>query len=186
MPVSTGPLVHQPSVRSHGQYMPVAPFPHPGSSNRPSTGPLIRHPSMRPPPQPMPGASGSQAARGYGPQHALYGPSRQYWSNKAYNHIVPPSPPPPIETIMLDITALHEGGGSRKSRIHGTPFGVSTSFTLIQGRMLTASLGRVSLKENEMLMHKSQHQNLLLQHLNLLFPVSKPLIQHLNGAKMSS
>ena len=92
--------------------MPTAPLPHPGSSNQPSAGPLVYHPSVRPPTQSMPVASGSQAAWGYGPQHALYGPSRQYWSNKAYNHNTLPTPAPPIETIMLDITALHEGGGS--------------------------------------------------------------------------
>ena len=78
------------------------------------------------------------SSQGYGPQHAMYGQARQYWSNKAYNIPAPPAAPPhrllppasglgplpspaPLasvpQTITLNITALHEGGGGSRKKI---------------------------------------------------------------------
>ncbi|KAI5988303.1 hypothetical protein F5J12DRAFT_930080 [Pisolithus orientalis] len=52
---------------------------------------------------------------GYTPQHALHASERERWARLSYCS-------PPVETIMLDISALYEGG-TRKGHLHGTHFG---------------------------------------------------------------
>lgn len=55
---------------------------------------------------------------GYSEHHASYSSEVQRWSASALGRLV--------ETISLSISAFHEGGGTRKSRLPGMLFGVST------------------------------------------------------------
>ncbi|KAG6371949.1 hypothetical protein JVT61DRAFT_8963 [Boletus reticuloceps] len=56
------------------------------------------------------------APAGYSKSHDFYMDSIGYWSNRARIG-------PPAETIVLRISALHEGGQRRAGRLHGTHFG---------------------------------------------------------------
>ncbi|KIK80941.1 hypothetical protein PAXRUDRAFT_74800, partial [Paxillus rubicundulus Ve08.2h10] len=52
---------------------------------------------------------------GYTPNHAHYPSERDRWAKRAYCA-------PPMETITIDITAMHEGS-PKKGHLHGTAFG---------------------------------------------------------------
>ncbi|KAG1902498.1 uncharacterized protein F5891DRAFT_1186621 [Suillus fuscotomentosus] len=58
--------------------------------------------------------SSQQGAIGYSSQHALYAAERDRWGKMAYASSL-------AETILLEITVVHEGAGARKKR--GVPIG---------------------------------------------------------------
>ncbi|KAG1885904.1 uncharacterized protein F5891DRAFT_1201454 [Suillus fuscotomentosus] len=58
--------------------------------------------------------SSQQGAIGYSSQHALYAAERDHWGKMAYASSL-------AETILLEITVVHEGAGARKKR--GVPIG---------------------------------------------------------------
>jgi len=88
-------------------------------------GPEITVPSSWGLPQDMTHANRSSGASGYSENHANYGAQRERWAKLAYAL-------PPMDTITLDISAVHEGGVRKKG--HGVPIGVclvySTSLSL--------------------------------------------------------
>jgi len=92
----------------------------PGSSH--ARGPDVRIPtSWQGSSSVTPFAQGSSSvtpfagAIGYSSQHALYAAERDRWGKIAYSSSL-------AETIMLEITAVHEGAGARKKR--GVTIGV--------------------------------------------------------------
>ncbi|KAG2134629.1 hypothetical protein BD769DRAFT_1665069 [Suillus cothurnatus] len=61
------------------------------------------------------GSSRSAGSIGYSSQHGLYGMERERQAKMAYATGLPPA-----ETILIEISAVHEGGGRKK---HGVPIG---------------------------------------------------------------
>jgi hypothetical protein len=57
----------------------------------------------------------SSGAFGYSENHAHYGAQREHWAKLTYAL-------PPMDTITLDISAVHEGGTQKNG--HGVPIGV--------------------------------------------------------------
>ncbi|KAG2134217.1 hypothetical protein BD769DRAFT_1665245 [Suillus cothurnatus] len=84
-----------------------------GRSMRP-VGPEITVPSSWGLPQDMTHANRSSGASSYSENHANYGAQRERWAKLAYAL-------PPMDTITLDISAVHEGGVRKKG--HGVPIG---------------------------------------------------------------
>jgi hypothetical protein len=84
----------------------------PGSSHRDARGPDVRIPTSW---QGSSSVTPFAGAIGYSSQHALYATERDRWGKIAYSSSL-------AETIMLEITAVHEGAGARKKR--GVTIGV--------------------------------------------------------------
>ncbi|KIO10987.1 hypothetical protein M404DRAFT_127521, partial [Pisolithus tinctorius Marx 270] len=109
------------------------------------TGPDVRIPSSwrnfqdsRPPAHSEPPRNVVAVPCGYTPNHALYGSEHERWARLAYCT-------PPAETIMLDISALYEGG-SRRSCLCGTPFGsICEGKKDIDARITTPELVSIAL-----------------------------------------
>ncbi|KAI6115138.1 hypothetical protein EV401DRAFT_2073755 [Pisolithus croceorrhizus] len=78
-------------------------------------GPNVHIPSAWKNTHPEPPQNLYPAAPCYTPNHTLYASEHQRWARASYCS-------PPVETITLDISALHKGG-PRRNRLHGTPFG---------------------------------------------------------------
>ncbi|KAG2738583.1 hypothetical protein P692DRAFT_20758678, partial [Suillus brevipes Sb2] len=78
----------------------------PGSSHHDARGPDVRIPTSW---QGSSSVTPFAGAIGYSSQHALYATERDRWGEIAYSSSL-------AETIMLEITAVHEGAGARKKR----------------------------------------------------------------------
>lgn len=83
-----------------------------------SAGPAITVPSSWGQPQDITHAHRSSGPSGYSENHANYGAQRERWAKLAYAL-------PPMDTITLEISAVHEGGARKKG--HGVPIGVCSS-----------------------------------------------------------
>ncbi|KAI6146730.1 hypothetical protein BKA82DRAFT_4015567 [Pisolithus tinctorius] len=99
-------------------YMPMAPDGiqgHVASNPQPVVTAHLPDPKViQPPVHSKPPQNVAAVPCVYTLNHVLYGSKREQWACLAYCT-------PPAETIMLDISALYEGG-SRRSHLHGTPF----------------------------------------------------------------
>ncbi|KIK32531.1 hypothetical protein CY34DRAFT_101312 [Suillus luteus UH-Slu-Lm8-n1] len=106
------PMINPPHVVAFSQA-------HIGQSMRPppathSAGPAITVLSSWDQPQDITHAHCSSGPSGYSENHANYGAQRKCWAKLAYAL-------PPMDTITLEILAVHEGGARKKG--HGVPIG---------------------------------------------------------------